>query len=214
LGIPRIALVIYEGAEELDCIGPYEVLHCARKVAPGVELHLETVALGGVPTEGDRPRVRLSNGLEVVADASYAGLAGFDVVILPGGPGGDRVERNEAFLSDLRSFASKGLLCSVCTGSMILAEAGVLEGRAATSHGRVLDELARYCRAESARVVEDGEIITARGVSASIDLGLAVVRRLWGDAVAEKIAKGIEYDSPYLRGDRLVRDAGGEGGRR
>ncbi|HEY63469.1 MAG TPA: DJ-1/PfpI family protein [Caldilineae bacterium] len=135
-----------------------------------------------------------ANGMVVQPHQCYDGLKGFDFVVVPGGRGVDALREDTALLADLSRFhRAGGLLCSVCTGALILAWAGVLEGRRATTHHSHREKLAPYCQVVDQRVVADGNIITAAGVSASLDLGFVLLERFYGAEVARQVAGRIEY---------------------
>lgn len=192
----RIAVYLFDGAEELDWAGPYEILGSWRQVVeaagerPGVEL--VTVARGPGP-------VRCAKGLRVLADRTWDDLGPVDVLVYPGGTGtrahlGDEAVR--AWVGGLH--AAGTLLVSVCTGSLVLADAGLLDGRPATTHWSTLDRLAELghgieVRPED-RFVDDGDVITAAGVSAGIDVALHLVARLDSVERAREVRRYVQYD--------------------
>jgi putative intracellular protease/amidase len=180
----NIAIVLYDGFTALDAIGPYEVL----SRLPGASASFVAVETGPVRTD---------NGmLTVIAGHSLEDVPRPDVVLVPGGPGEVVQRAGSPVLEWLRAAdQSSTWTTSVCTGSLILAAAGLLAGRRATSHWLALDELARLgAQPVAERVVFDGKLVTAAGVSAGIDMGLALAARIAGDTVAQAIQLGIEYD--------------------
>jgi transcriptional regulator GlxA family with amidase domain len=179
-----IAVLLYERLTALDAIGPYEVL--AR--LPGSTLTFVGRDAGPVRTDNDR--------LSLVADASVDDVPRPDIVLVPGGPGQVAMMDDERVLSWLRAaHETTAWTTSVCTGSLILGAAGLLQGKRATSHWLALDQLARYgAEATGERVVFDGKVVTAAGVSAGIDMALRLVAEIAGDQVAQTIQLGIEYD--------------------
>jgi putative intracellular protease/amidase len=180
----NIAIVIYDGFTALDAIGPYEVL----SRLPGASVSFVAVEQGPVRTD---------NGmLTIVAGHSLDDVTRPDVVLVPGGPGEVVQRAGSPVLQWLRvAHETTTWTTSVCTGSLILAAAGLLEGRRATSHWLALDELARLgARPVEERVVFDGKLVTGAGVSAGIDMGLSLAARIAGDTVAQAIQLGIEYD--------------------
>jgi transcriptional regulator GlxA family with amidase domain len=195
----EIAIVLYEGFTALDAIGPYEVL----SRMPGA--HVTFIAAKPGP-------LRTDNGmLELVAERSLEQLGQPDIILVPGGPGDVVARAGEPVLEWLRQAdRTSTWTTSVCTGSLILAAAGLLDGRRATSHWLAMDEL-RQLGAEtvSERVVFDGKLVTAAGVSAGIDMALTFVARLAGDMVAQAIQLGIEYDPqpPFDAGSPLTAPA-------
>jgi transcriptional regulator GlxA family with amidase domain len=188
----QIAILLYDRFTALDAIGPYEVL--AR--LPGA-----TVVFAA-----ERPGpVRADTGmLGLMADAALADVPHPDIVLVPGGPGQEEQMSEGAVLEWLRAADdASSWTASVCTGSLILAAAGLLAGRRATSHWLALDQLAEFgVTPVSQRVVIDGKFITAAGVSAGIDMALALAGRIGGKELAQAIQLGIEYDPqpPYSAG--------------
>jgi transcriptional regulator GlxA family with amidase domain len=190
----RIAIALFPDFEELDAIGPWEVLaYWAREVAaPGTEVI--TVARTVEP-------VRAAKGLRVLPDLTTDDVGAFDVLLLPGGKGTRALltEETEPFRAGLRELAAQGvLMTSVCTGSLVYAAAGLLRGRPATTHWSTLDLLAELdptieVRPDD-RFVDDGNVITAAGVSAGIDMALHLVVRLDSADAAREVRRGIQYD--------------------
>jgi transcriptional regulator GlxA family with amidase domain len=180
----NIAIVLYDKFTALDAIGPYEVL----SRLPGVSLQFVAAEPGPVRTD---------NGmLTLVAEHSLADAAQPDIVLVPGGPGEVAARAGGPVLEWLTEVdRTSTWTTSVCTGSLILAAAGLLDGRRATSHWLALDELGRLgAEPVAERVVFDGKYATAAGVSAGIDMALALAARVAGDTVAQAIQLGIEYD--------------------
>jgi transcriptional regulator GlxA family with amidase domain len=179
-----IAIVLYDRLTALDAIGPYEVL----SRLPGA-----TVTF----LAAERGSVRTDNGmLTLVAERALEDLSAPDIVVVPGGPGEVAARAGGPVLDWLRAAHSTSTwTTSVCTGSLVLAAAGLLDGRRATSHWLALEQLAALgADVVSDRVVFDGKIVTAAGVSAGIDMALALAERVAGRQVAEAIQLGIEYD--------------------
>ncbi|HYI61719.1 MAG TPA: DJ-1/PfpI family protein [Acidimicrobiales bacterium] len=187
-----IAILLYDGFTALDAVGPYEVL--VR--VPGATVTFVATEAGPIRTDTRR--------LEVTADAALADLASPDIVVVPGGPGQEDHMGDEAVLGWLRAAdATARWTTSVCTGSLLLAAAGLLEGKRATSHWLAVDRLADFGAVPTAeRVVVEGRTITAAGVSAGIDMALHLVAAEAGDVVAQAIQLGIEYDPqpPFAAG--------------
>jgi transcriptional regulator GlxA family with amidase domain len=184
----RIAIIVYDGFDELDALGPYEVFRNA-----GIEARLVTRE----PAE----RVTGSHGLAIEAQGELDGS--FDLVVVPGGGWNDRAERGtwgEAQRGDLprelaRLHADGTPLASVCTGAMLLAAAGLLRGRPAITHHGAIEEL-REAGADvvEERVVEDGDIVTSGGVTSGIDLALWIVERELGRETADRVAQTMEHE--------------------
>jgi len=179
----------------LDFTGPYEVfattrLDESRRREERSPFDLATIS----PAPGV---VAAAGGLRVVPDHGLADCPRLDVLVVPGGWGARRERENRELLDWIVSRAAEvDVLASVCTGAMILARAGLLEGRPATTHWRSLEWLRENSTADvrdSARVVEDGNLMTSAGVSAGIDLALAIVTRYFGADVARATARNMDY---------------------
>jgi transcriptional regulator GlxA family with amidase domain len=180
----QIAILLYEKLTALDAIGPYEVL----RSVPGWEVRFVGARKGAVRTD--------SGALGLSVDYSLAEATEPDVVLVPGGEGSEEAMQDEEILAWLRRVDERTRwTTSVCTGSLVLGAAGLLEGRRATSHWLFLERL-RELGAEpvGGRFVEDGKVLTAAGVSAGIDMALHLVGREAGPEVAQAIQLGIEYD--------------------
>jgi transcriptional regulator GlxA family with amidase domain len=193
----RIAIALFEDAEELDFAGPWEVLSFwAREVA---QADVEVFTVAGSPDP-----VRAAKGLRVVPDRIWADVtaagSSLDVLVMPGGQGTRRLlGPDEPLHERLRALAAAGtLMTSVCTGSLVYAAAGLLRGRPATTHYRALDLLASLdgsiqIRPDD-RFVDDGDVVTAAGVSAGIDMALHLVMRLDSPDAARRVKREIQYD--------------------
>jgi transcriptional regulator GlxA family with amidase domain len=180
----QIAILIFDGLTALDAIGPYEVL----SRVPDAELRFVAKQAGPVRTD--------TGALGVQADLAIADLDDPEVVVVPGGPGSRPLMRDPEVLEWLRA-AHRGSTwtTSVCTGALVLGAAGILDGKRATTHWAFVERLPEFgAEPLTARVVEDGKVITAAGVSAGIDMALTLASRLAGDQVAQAIQLGIEYD--------------------
>ena len=198
----RIAILIFDRLTALDAVGPYEVL----SRIPGAELTFVAAEPGEKRTDTGR--------LGLSADAQLEELTDPDVVLVPGGVGNRALLDDERTLEWLREAdRATTWTTSVCTGSLVLGAAGLLEGKRATSHWAYRDALREYGAEPVAdRVVEDGKVITAAGVSSGIDMGLTLAARLSHENVARAIQLGIEYDpeppfdagSPEKAGPELV----------
>jgi transcriptional regulator GlxA family with amidase domain len=180
----KIALLIFDGITALDAIGPYEVL----SRLPGAELDFVATESGVKRTDTGRLGLEATKAIEELPDP--------DVLLVPGGEGNRPLMRDERVLDWLRSaHETSTWTTSVCTGSLVLGAAGILEGKRATSHWVYRDSLSEFGAEPTAeRVVEDGKVITAAGVSAGIDMALHLATRAAGDDVAKAIQLGIEYD--------------------
>jgi len=178
------AILLYDGFTALDAIGPYEVL----SRLPGARVTFVAADAGPVRTD--------NRMLAIDADARLADVPAPDIVLVPGGPGEVAARAGGPALDWLRAaHETSTWTTSVCTGSLILAAAGLLDGRRATGHWLAMDKLRELgADAVAERFVFDDKIVTAAGVSAGIDMALALAARIAGDDVAQAIQLGIEYD--------------------
>ncbi len=187
-----IAIALFPDAEELDWAGPWEVLR-AWQLQFDDDVSVFTVA------DSDQP-ITCAKGLRVLADHTWDDLpAPVDVLVFPGGRGTRPQLGDEAIRTRLRSMAESGtLMTSVCTGSLVFADAGLLDGRPATTHWGSLDHLGRLgtdveVRPDD-RFIDTGDVITAAGVSAGIDMALHLVARLHSPERAREVRRYIQYD--------------------
>lgn len=179
-----IAILIFDQLTALDAIGPYEVLQ---------QLPDSTVRF----VAAERGTVRTDKGqLGVVADYAMDEVASADILVVPGGIGTRALIEHQPTLEWIRAIdAGSTWTTSVCTGSLLLGAAGLLDGLKATTHWAVLEMLEFFgATPVSERVVEQGKIITAAGVSSGIDMALRLAAHVAGDEVAKAIQLGIEYD--------------------
>jgi putative intracellular protease/amidase len=179
-----IACLVFDGITALDIIGPYEVL--AR--LPGAELRFVAKERGAIRTD--------NQVLGIVADHAISDIGSADVLVVPGGFATRTLEGDAGLLDWIKAIdATSTWTTSVCTGSMLLAAAGLLEGKLATSHWASLERLSEYgAIPTSERVVEQGKYVTAAGVSSGIDMALTLAARIAGDDIAQAIQLSIEYD--------------------
>ncbi|MDP8976341.1 MAG: DJ-1/PfpI family protein [Actinomycetota bacterium] len=189
---PAIAIVLFPGVEELDWAGPWEVLAAWARVWPGDRVSVFTMA-------DEDGVIRCANGARVLADHTWETAPAFDVLVWPGGPGVAQLLGKDAVRARLREAQqSDVLLTSVCTGSLVLADAGVLDSRPATTYWASLAQLTSLGTGIEARpddrFVDAGAVITAAGVSAGIDMALHLVRRLHSEERAREVRRHIQYD--------------------
>jgi transcriptional regulator GlxA family with amidase domain len=180
----RIAILLFDKMTALDAVGPYEVLRFAQEA--------EVVFTGKRTGE-----VRAGAGtLGLVVDTPLAEVTSADILLVPGGPGQVALMDDEEVHEWLRQVdQTTTWTTSVCTGSLVLAAAGLLKGRRATSHWLALDQLPAFgVEVVEERVVFDGKYVTAAGVSAGIDMALQLTNRVAGETAAQAIQLGLEYD--------------------
>ncbi|GAA5057460.1 DJ-1/PfpI family protein [Nocardia callitridis] len=186
----RVAVLLFDGVEELDAVGPQEALRLWQELTER-DVVVRTVSLDGQP-------VRCGLGLTVTPDGAIDDEPRPDLLVHPGGAGIETLQTDQGHLSRLRSFAADGtLMASVCNGALVFAAAGLLAGLPATSHWSVLDDLtSRYPDIEvrtGQRWVDAGSIVTSAGVAAGIDMALHLVARLESTDMARLVARVMEY---------------------
>ena len=188
----RIAVALFEGAEELDWAGPWEVLSAWAQQWPDDGVEVFTVARTDAV-------VTCAKGLRVLPDRTWEDSGDIDVLVYPGGQGTRRELRDDAVLDWVRGLREREtLMTSVCTGSLVYAAAGLLAERPATTYWNALDLLheldATIEVREGDRFVDSGDVVTAAGVSAGIDMALHLVARLHSKERAREVRRYIQYD--------------------
>lgn len=185
----KAAFVVFDRMTSLDFIGFYDPVTRLKsmKIIENFEWHICSTTRQVVD---DR-------GLRMEADSIAQPLDAYDMVFVPGGFGTRSLQHDSGFIDWLKTAEAAKLKISVCTGALLLGAAGFLRGRRATTHPGAFKELEPYCRSVvDDRVVDEGEVITARGVSSAIDAGLHVVQRLAGADARARVAAQMDY--PYL----------------
>ncbi len=195
----RVGIVIFDEVEVLDFCGPFEVfsvtrLHEERRREEPSPFEVLLVAKGP-------GTVTTTGGMQVLPHQTFSNCPRLDLLVVPGGWGTRREAKNAVMLDRVRAWGGEvETLTSVCTGSLVLAAAGLLDGRRATSHWRFLDQLQQDFPAINVEyhqhVVEDGNIITSAGISAGIDMALRIVARYHGETIARATARHMEYPFP------------------
>ncbi len=183
-----VAILLFDGAEELDFAGPLEVFGVTSRMKPDT-IYAFTVAAS------DR-EIQCVNGLTVRPQHSFQSCPSFNILVVPGGQG----SRREMKTADTLAFVKKAsssceLVASVCTGALILASAGLLDGKRATTHWAALDELKRFPNiiVDHQRFIREGKVVTSGGISAGIDMALHLVGLFFGADVAVEVAHRMEY---------------------
>lgn len=188
----HIGLLLFDGVEELDAVGPWEVLAWWTRTYPEDGYDVVLLSESGGP-------VTAAKGMVLTPQVSRAEAPAWDIFLHPGGFGTRALALDARHLEWMRQLRSTvPLMTSVCTGSLVYAAAGLLSGRPATTHWSALDRLAGLdptitVKPED-RWVDDGDIITSSGVSAGIDMALHLVRRLAGTERAREVKREIQYD--------------------
>ena len=180
----NIAILLYEGVTALDAIGPYEVLASM----PEAKIHFVAKTPGVITTHNGVP------GLH--ADTALADMPAPDIFLLPGGPDVSAAAADEEIIAWVqKAHETSKWSTSVCTGALILGAAGVLKGLTATTHWMFHDALKDFGATPTLqRVVREGKVMTAAGVSSGIDMALSLVAAEYGDDIAQEIQLIIEYD--------------------
>jgi transcriptional regulator GlxA family with amidase domain len=185
-------ILLFDGVEELDAVGPWEVLAFWTRHFPDDGWTVTTLSPGGGP-------VTAAKGMVLGAQAAIEDAPPLDLLLHPGGEGTRPLLRDSAHLDWLRTQRqSVPLMTSVCTGSLVYAAAGLLRDRPATTYWSCFDELLQLDPTVQPRPddrwVDDGDVVTSAGVSAGIDMSLHLVARLAGDERARQVRRGIQYD--------------------
>ena len=188
----HIGILLFDDVEELDAVGPWEVLSYWTRSHPEDGYVVSCIS-------SDGRAVTAAKGLVIGAHESLADVPALEVLVHPGGGGTRTLMRDPDHLAWVRQQREVvPLMTSVCTGSLVFAAAGLLAGRPATTHWGAMDELRRLDSTievrEDDRWVDDGDLITASGVSAGIDMALHLVARLAGPDRARQVRRGIQYD--------------------
>lgn len=192
-----VGILLFADAEELDFAGPWEVFGALGKMGKGVEV---------VSIAETQAPVRCANGLRVVPDHDFDSAPPLDIVLVPGGMGTRSEIENPALIEWLRDAGSRcRWVTSVCTGSQLLHGAGFASGRRITTHWGFVETLREEAEdatvLDDVRYVADGNVVTAAGVSAGIDMALWLVGQIWDEDLARTIQRYIEYDPdpPYAQ---------------
>lgn len=185
----RVGILLFDEVEELDFVGPLEVFGVTSRL--GESLTVLTVSKEGHTIQG-------RYGLRVQPNYSFANCPPLNILIVPGGKGAREYARyDKEILSFVKAHAANQQVASVCTGALVLAEAGLLTGRRATTHHSAIETLRQYADVqvvEGVRFILEDRIATSAGISAGIDLALELVRIHFGDVTAMKVAQTMEYE--------------------
>jgi len=195
----QVGILIFDEVEVLDFCGPFEVFSIAR-MNEGKRLEEPSPFEVFLIAEKERP-VETSGGMRVTPDLTLEQCPSLEILVVPGGLGTRREMNNTRLLHWIAERAKRaGTVASVCTGSLLLGKAGLLDGRRATTHWASLDLLEKLFPgttvARGLRFVEDGNLITSAGVSAGIDMALALVAKYLDEPIARATARRMEYPFP------------------
>ena len=182
------AFIIFDQMTALDFVGFYDPLTRLKSMDFIPDFHWQICSFCDDVSD--------THDLRFDPDLVKQPLNDFDLLVVPGGYGSRSLQHNDEFIDWLQTAAQVPLKASVCSGSLLLGAAGFLKGKQATTHPNAYTELARYCgKVSEQRIVDEGDVVTARGVTAAIDLGLHLVERLAGKEIRIEIAKQMDY--PY-----------------
>lgn len=191
----KAAIFVFPDVEELDFVGVFEVLAKSRG------MHEEGIIKLDEPIQIDilarEKEVKCRNGLIVKPNKTSSNFESYDILIVPGGKGVYKMMKDKEILAKIRAFAREKnhLVCSVCTGSLILGKAGILANKKAATHHMHRNELKKYCKVAKERVVVNGSVITSGGIACSVDLGLKLLELLYEKDIAEKVSERLEIKS-------------------
>lgn len=184
--IKRIAFLVYPRLTLMDLVGGYDALRRVSRM--GIDRTVTHRIIGTEPELAD------DSGFVVRPDGVYEDLEPYDLLYVPGGVGARELVSDERCVEYLRAWGRAKPVASVCTGALLLGAAGHLEGLRATTHASALAELAPYCaEVVRERVVDEGRVVTAGGVTSALDLGMHLVAKHWGPEAALTIARQMEY---------------------
>ncbi|HVZ79530.1 MAG TPA: DJ-1/PfpI family protein [bacterium] len=186
----RTAFVLFDGLTALDFVGVYDPLTRLKSMDFMASLQWDLCAM----TE----KVTDSNGLTLLPTVVGKPLAGYDLLVVPGGPTAKERSQDPAFVAWIKTAAPVPLKVSVCSGALLLGAAGFLQGKKATTHAARREDLKQYCaEVVEKRVVDEGEVITCGGVTAGIDLGLYLCGKFVSLDAKEIIRHRMDYHSPW-----------------
>lgn len=185
----RAGIIIFDRVEELDFVGPWEVLTMARSTGLAIETML---------VAGSLDPVRCAKGMRVLPDVTFGDAPSFDIILVPGGQGTRTGVNDKALVSYIADAAlASTWITSVCTGAALLGAAGVVDGKKLTTHWNAMQFVAAHLPAsqlvEEGRFVHDGNVLSSAGVSAGIDMTLYLVGMIWGEEAARNVQKFMEY---------------------
>ncbi len=186
----KIGIYIFPDVEELDFVGVFEVLAKTRSMKKEGKLPIEKPLQ--VDIIASENMITCANGLIVKPHKVADNFEDYDLLIVPGGRGVAKLFGDAEFLKKIREFARDHIICSVCTGALVLGKAGILKGKKATTHHNAREALREFCEVVDSRTYMDGNVISAGGVSCSLDLGLKILEITYGRKIAEIVADRME----------------------
>lgn len=182
----NIAFVVYNNMTMLDFVGVYDPLIRIKTMGFNSDFNWDICGFDKIITD--------NTGLEINPNKVAQSLDEYDMLVIPGGFGSRQLTRDEKFINWIKTSQKCKIKASVCTGSLILGAAGFLKEKCATTHPNAFKELEKYClKVLNKRIVDEGNVITARGVTSSIDLGLYLCEKIMGSSIKEKIRLQMDY---------------------
>lgn len=189
----KIGIYVFPNVEELDFVGVFEVLAKTRSMRDEGMLPIsEPLQVDVIASES---MITCANGLTIKPSKVVGNFEDYDLLIVPGGRGVNKLMDDTEFLKRIREFAEEHMICSVCTGTFVLGKAGLLKGKKATTHHKQRETLKEFCEVVDSRVYRDGNIISAGGVSCSLDLGLKILEVVYSEKIAQMVADRLEIPS-------------------
>lgn len=190
----EVGIYIFPNVEELDFVGVFEVLAKTRSMKAEGLLPIEKPLQVDVIASEDT--IRCANGLIVKPHKIVNSFQDYDLLVVPGGKGVAQLVDNANFLKRVKDFADEHMICSVCTGALVLGKAGLLKGKKATTHHSWKEKLSRFCEVVDSRVHVNGNVISAGGVACSLDLGFKILELIYGKKTADMVADRLEILRP------------------
>lgn len=184
----KIAFIVYDDLTLLDFAGAYDPITRLKTMGFKNDLEYDVCAL--------KEKVKAFEGIEIIPDKINNDLTVYDYIFIPGGNGIMKLISDSGFLQWIRNISENAVMTSVCGGSLILGMAGFLKGKKATTHPSLMMYMDKFTDKKSdSRIVEDKNVITARGVTSAIDLGLYICEKIAGTDIREKIQKQMDYSA-------------------
>lgn len=188
--IRKIGVYIFPNVEELDFVGVFEILAKTRSMKDEGKLPIEEALEVDILASEDT--ITGANGLIIKPHKVMNSFDGYDMLIIPGGRGVSKLIDDKALLKKIGDFAENHIVCSVCTGTFVLGEAGLLTERRAATHHKAREALGEFCRVVESRVYVDGNVISSGGVACSLDLGVKILEVIYGKDIAGMVADHLE----------------------
>jgi len=196
ISMEKVGIYIFPNVEESDFVGVFEVLAKSRSMKDEGKLPIEKPLQ--VDILASENMITCANGLVIKPHKVTDDFEDYDLLIVPGGRGVTELLEDTKFLKRMSEFARNRMICSVCTGALILGKAGLLEGKKATTHHNAREALREFCEVVDSRVCIDGNVISAGGVSCSLDLGLKILEITYGKKIAEMVANRMEIPTEMI----------------